>query len=45
LAHHLFDQGMSQVTLGTTADNPAACRAYKAAGFRCFDRRLQLDLF
>ncbi len=44
LAHQLFDQGMSQVTLGTTEDNIAACRAYEATGFRCFDRRLQLDL-
>lgn len=44
LSHHLFDQGMSQITLGTTGDNRAACRAYEAAGFRCFDRRLQLDL-
>ena len=44
LAHHLFDQGMSQVTLGTTEDNTAACRAYEATGFRCFDRRMQLDL-
>jgi RimJ/RimL family protein N-acetyltransferase len=44
LAHHLFDQGMSQVTLGTTEDNTAACRAYEATGFQCFDRRLQLDL-
>lgn len=44
LAHRLFDQGMSQVTLGTTEDNTAACRAYEAVGFRCFDRRLQLDL-
>ena len=45
LAHHLFDKGMSQVTLATTGDNIAACRAYEATGFRCFDRRLQLDLF
>jgi ribosomal protein S18 acetylase RimI-like enzyme len=44
LAHDLFDQGISQVTLGTTEDNTAACRAYKAAGFQCFDRRMQLDL-
>ena len=44
LAHHLFDHGVSQVTLGTTEDNTAACRAYKVTGFRCFDRRLQLDL-
>ena len=44
LAHQLFDEGMSQVTLGTTGDNIAACRAYEATGFRCFDRRLQLDL-
>jgi RimJ/RimL family protein N-acetyltransferase len=44
LAHHLFDQGMSRVTLGTTEDNTAACRAYEATGFRCFDRRMQLDL-
>jgi len=44
LAHQLFDQGMSRVTLGTTEDNTAACRAYKAAGFQCFDRRMQLDL-
>jgi RimJ/RimL family protein N-acetyltransferase len=44
LAHRLFDEGMSQVTLGTTEDNIAACRAYEAIGFRCFDRRLQLDV-
>jgi RimJ/RimL family protein N-acetyltransferase len=44
LTHHLFDQGMSKVTLGTTEDNTAACRAYEATGFRCFDRRMQLDL-
>lgn len=44
LAHHLFDKGMSQVTLATTEDNIAACRAYEATGFRCFDRRVQLDL-
>jgi ribosomal protein S18 acetylase RimI-like enzyme len=44
LAHHLFDQGIFQVTLGTTEDNTAACRAYEGIGFRCFDRRLQLDL-
>jgi RimJ/RimL family protein N-acetyltransferase len=44
LTHRLFDQGMSQVTLGTTEDNAAACRAYEAIGFRCFDRRQQLDL-
>jgi ribosomal protein S18 acetylase RimI-like enzyme len=44
LAHQLFDQGMSQVTLGTTKDNTAACRAYEAIGFRCFDRQMQLDL-
>jgi hypothetical protein len=37
-------QGMSQVTLGTTEDNTAACRAYEATGFRCFDRRMQLDM-
>jgi RimJ/RimL family protein N-acetyltransferase len=44
LTQHLFDQGMTLVTLGTTADNLAACRAYEATGFRCFDRRQQLDL-
>ncbi|HEY0330434.1 MAG TPA: GNAT family N-acetyltransferase [Rhodopseudomonas sp.] len=44
LVHRLFDQGISQVTLGTTQDNPAACRAYEASGFACFDRRLQLDV-
>ncbi|MFT4276475.1 MAG: GNAT family N-acetyltransferase [Rhodopseudomonas sp.] len=44
LVHRLFDQGMLQVTLGTTQDNPAACRAYEASGFVCFDRRLQLDI-
>ena len=44
LAHQLFDQGISQVTLGTTKDNTAACRAYEAIGFRCFDRQMQLDL-
>ena len=44
LAHHLFDTGISQVTLGTTADNAAACKAYEATGFRCFERRQQLDL-
>jgi ribosomal protein S18 acetylase RimI-like enzyme len=44
LTHHLFDQGMSKVTLGTTEDNTAACRAYEATGFRSFDRRMQLDL-
>lgn len=44
LAHLLFDQGTSQITLGTTEDNPAACRAYETTGFRCFDRRIQLDL-
>jgi len=44
LAHHLFDQDISRITLGTTEANRAACRAYEAAGFRCFDRRLQLDL-
>jgi RimJ/RimL family protein N-acetyltransferase len=44
LAHELFDQGISLVTLGTTEDNSAACRAYEAVGFRCFDRQLQLDL-
>ncbi|NOU34740.1 MAG: GNAT family N-acetyltransferase [Polyangiaceae bacterium] len=44
LAHRLFDQGTSEITLGTTEDNPAACRAYEAIGFRCFDRRVQLDL-
>ena len=36
LAHHLFDQGMSQVTLGTTEDNIAACRAYEAHRFSVF---------
>ena len=44
LAHHLFDQGISRITLGTTETNIAARRAYEASGFRCFDRRLQLDL-
>jgi ribosomal protein S18 acetylase RimI-like enzyme len=44
LVHRLIDQGMSQVTLGTTDDNKAAWMAYEAAGFRCFDRQAQLDL-
>ena len=44
LAHHLADQGMRVLTLGTTDENPAACRAYEAIGFRCFDRRVQLNL-
>ena len=44
LAHRLLHQGVTQVTLGTTADNPAARQAYMATGFRCFDRRVQIEL-
>ncbi|MEO8811314.1 MAG: GNAT family N-acetyltransferase, partial [Caulobacteraceae bacterium] len=44
LTHQLADHGTELSTLGTTDKNPAACRAYEAIGFRCYDRRVQLDL-
>jgi ribosomal protein S18 acetylase RimI-like enzyme len=42
LAHRLADEGVG--ILGATDENPAACRAYEAIGFHCFDRRVQLNL-
>jgi len=42
LTHSLVDVGISISTLGITDGNLAACRAYEAAGFRYFDRRVQL---
>jgi ribosomal protein S18 acetylase RimI-like enzyme len=44
LARQLLEEGTRVVTLTTTDENLAACRAYEAAGFRCFDRRVQLNL-
>lgn len=44
LTHSLVDVGISISTLGITDGNLAACRAYEAAGFRYFDRRVQLNL-
>ena len=44
LAHLLADRGTNVATLTTTEENIAACRAYEAAGFRCFDRRIQINL-
>jgi ribosomal protein S18 acetylase RimI-like enzyme len=44
LAATLVEEGAVTVTLGTNSDNPAACRAYEAVGFECFEARAQLDL-
>ncbi len=44
LAALLAQSGIQTVVLVTTDDNPAACRAYEAAGFRVIERRRQIDL-
>lgn len=41
---HMQTLGYKQFTLGTTADNIAACQLYESIGFNLFDRRLQFDL-
>jgi ribosomal protein S18 acetylase RimI-like enzyme len=43
LGHLLFDRGVQAITLTTTDENSPAWRAYEAAGFRCYDRREQLN--
>src|SRR5687767_1585983 len=44
LAALLAQSGIQTVVLVTTDDNPAACRAYEAAGFEVMERRRQIDL-
>lgn len=44
LASLLAQSGIQTVVLVTTDDNPAACRAYEAAGFEVIERRRQIDL-
>lgn len=40
----LAGTGFSEVSLGTTADNIAACRLYESLGFQCFEERRQLEV-
>ncbi len=44
LATALRAEGIRTLTLGTNADNPAACRAYERVGFTCFETRTEIDL-
>jgi RimJ/RimL family protein N-acetyltransferase len=44
LINHLLDQGINTFSLGTTAENIPACRAYESVGFIQIEKRIELEM-